>query len=1030
MKIFPVDILKSVLDEFLQALEEADHIRDSLTRQCFNLDPSLGRTAHFKRAIMKTVQSDKNTPTLTDLHTTFRNQGRKGLSQALRRMYIDNMARTDSINDREMTQKKIADLRYPTEWFPHTRAIQRVIHLHIGPTNSGKTYQALKRLESAKTGFYAGPLRLLAHEVFTRFRQKGLDCGLVTGDEIKSVEHDPPLTSHTIEMAPVQKHVDVAVVDEIQMIGDADRGWAWTKAVLGSRAKELHLCGEARTLPLIRELAASTGDTLHVHNYERLNPLKVMDHSLYGDLRNLEKGDCVVLFTVIGLHAMKKEIELRTGRRCAIVYGSLPPEIRAQQAELFNNPDNSFDFLVASDAIGMGLNLSIKRIIFESTWKSDGRKVSQLSISALKQIAGRAGRYRVAGQTEDPSNSTSGDRASDNVGWVTSLTDADLPYIQQAMISAAQPIVKAGLLPPTEVLERFSKYFPSSTPFQFILRRLHHLATVNPTFFLCHIDDQCAIAASTDSLGDLSIADRYTICASPATVKQKHSGRTPVVQALARGIAVQDCDLLSLTEVDFEALDSPVSGDRKYLERLEQLHKALVLYIWLSYRFSGIFVHRAVAFYTKSLVEQKMDRALSEFSANRRLREEILFRNQVMAEKLAAEAAEKERKERGPPTALEEADNGLLKPQAISAATNGKEDLQHINSRDCEQDDSDTERRLDDAHNDEAPGLSDDIEVEECNPNVKASDLRDLSHWSSERENASEVGLEETAAKDPSFQDLLQEIEEFDQHSSSESGPHDLSNTYTAGSEGETQSTRPTSFDILDPSVPDSEGDEIKPSIDVQIHAPSGTVPNADEMLDGPEATLITDGQYSSSSGEETDSLDNAEGDGLDETHIQEQDTVEESHLLGSLRNILARITRRKVRLEEQRDRLLDLHQGFKSQDAEQRNDNLEALSTDLSQAKEDLEQLVIAEERLAKLMPLIRRLSENDPSQADLQTSMRRYANLLKRANKLVDSMFPDLEEVSSPQSEYNLFFKGSPDVDLSGKHPSRPTEIDLTTP
>ena len=110
-------------------------------------------------------------------------------------------------------------------------------------------------------------------------------------------------------------------------------------------------------MPLIRELAASMGDELEVHTYKRLTPLETMPTSLRRRLYNLRKGDCVVVFSRVGIHAMKKEIENVTQKRVAVVYGSLPPEIRAQQARLFNDPDNDYDILVASDAIGMGLNL-------------------------------------------------------------------------------------------------------------------------------------------------------------------------------------------------------------------------------------------------------------------------------------------------------------------------------------------------------------------------------------------------------------------------------------------------------------------------------------------------------------------------------------------------------------------------------------------------------------------------------------------------------------------------------------------------
>lgn len=255
-------------------------------------------------------------------------------------------------------QKKIADLRYPAEWYGQARSMQRTIHLHVGPTNSGKTYHALKRLEESKKGFYAGPLRLLAQEVFHRFKAKGVPCSLITGDDVQIPEGESPtIVSNTVEMANLGQIYEVGVIDEIQMIADPKRGWAWTRAVLGSRAVELHLCGEARAVHLIRELAALTGDKLEIHRYERLNPLRVMDQSLQGNLRNLQKGDCLVAFSRLGIHALKADIEKVTGRRAAIVYGGLPSEIRTQQANLFNDPDNDYDYLVASDAIGMGLNL-------------------------------------------------------------------------------------------------------------------------------------------------------------------------------------------------------------------------------------------------------------------------------------------------------------------------------------------------------------------------------------------------------------------------------------------------------------------------------------------------------------------------------------------------------------------------------------------------------------------------------------------------------------------------------------------------
>ena len=337
-----------------------------ILRQCSILDPDMKYFPSFMRRVMAAFDPgfslNRERPlekaTIEACKTAFTRVSGQSIRSILIDAYVHHIVvRLGYDDDHEKKSRLLDILKHPTEFYPGARAIQRQIHLHVGPTNSGKTYNALKKLEGAECGFYAGPLRLLAQEVYSRFNSKGIDCGLVTGDEVKGMTNWPKITSHTVEMTPLSESYDVGVIDEIQMMGSKDRGWAWTQAFLGARAKELHLCGEERVVPLIQELTASMGDTLHIHRYERLNPLKAMSSSLKGDLKNLRRGDCVVCFSILNLHAMKQDIERITGRNCAIVYGSLPPEIRAQQARLFNDPDNTYDYLVASDAIGMGLNL-------------------------------------------------------------------------------------------------------------------------------------------------------------------------------------------------------------------------------------------------------------------------------------------------------------------------------------------------------------------------------------------------------------------------------------------------------------------------------------------------------------------------------------------------------------------------------------------------------------------------------------------------------------------------------------------------
>lgn len=297
-------------------------------------------------------------PVLTTLRKAWDEQREEGLKMQIKYLFYGNAANETFIKSDFTDQIKLADLRFPIDWYPATREMQRSIHLHVGPTNSGKTYHALKRLEKAKSGIYAGPLRLLAYEVYTRLNAQGIPCHLVTGDErIIKEGQEAAMSSCTVEMVPLNMEVDVAVIDEIQMIGNPDRGWAWTQSLLGVKAKELHLCGEVRTVPLIRELATLMGDKLEIHQYERLSPLETMHSSLEGKFMNIKKGDCMVVFSKKMIHAMKIKIEKVTKKRVAIIYGDLPPETRAQQARLFNDPDNDYDFLVATDAIGMGLNL-------------------------------------------------------------------------------------------------------------------------------------------------------------------------------------------------------------------------------------------------------------------------------------------------------------------------------------------------------------------------------------------------------------------------------------------------------------------------------------------------------------------------------------------------------------------------------------------------------------------------------------------------------------------------------------------------
>lgn len=576
-------------------------------------------------------------------------------------------------------QHNLVNLVYPSEWWPKARYRKRTIHLHVGPTNSGKTYHALKRLEEAKTGIYAGPLRLLAHEVWTRLNARGKPCMLLTGDDRRAPELHAdnvtfPMISATVEMVPTGVAVDVAVIDEIQMIADVERGWAWTQAVLGVQARELHLCGEARTVDLIKEMVSSLGDEVHVHEYERLSPLKMDKTSLEGNLNRLRKGDCIVAFTIVQIHTLRKAIERRTGKRVAIIYGSLPPETRAQQAALFNDPDNDYDYLVASNAIGMGLNLSIRRIIFATTIRFDGLKYVRIPAAEVKQIGGRAGRFSTAREDNKkqevaapdadaqstvlseetvtspvaslsgaaaaaadadpatllPTDATSRDQ--DGVmqapqgpvrpkmdpgrppGLVTTMERSDFGYISDQMEAELEPLTTAGLFPPVVIVERFARYFPPNIPFSYLLLRLYEVGRFNfHRYHLCDLRPQLAIADAIEHVEGLTVAERMNFIAAPIQAS-KPAERKSAVEMATCVAETRAAHILQLNDLDLEALQPGHVMDRKHLGRLEALHKCLVVFLWLSYRFPNIFTHRSLAMHAKELTEQGIEETLKNLS--------------------------------------------------------------------------------------------------------------------------------------------------------------------------------------------------------------------------------------------------------------------------------------------------------------------------------------------------------------------------------------------------------------------------------
>ena len=272
--------------------------------------------------------------------------------------------------------------------YPLARQMHRHFYLHLGPTNSGKTYDGVQRLHGALRGLYLGPLRLLAAEQFEALNLADVPCSLVTGEEQIRVPFSR-VQSSTVEMADLQTRYDVAVIDECQMIADRDRGGAWTAAILGLCAEEIHACASPDAEALLTRIIEDCGDELTVVRHERMTPLEVEKEGFQFP-SSVRPGDALIVFSKARVHAVAAELKTR-GYKVSLIYGALPPDVRRNQADRFHRGET--EVVVSTDAIAMGMNLPIQRVVFLESEKYDGDITRLLTDSEIKQIAGRAGRY-------------------------------------------------------------------------------------------------------------------------------------------------------------------------------------------------------------------------------------------------------------------------------------------------------------------------------------------------------------------------------------------------------------------------------------------------------------------------------------------------------------------------------------------------------------------------------------------------------------------------------------------------------------
>jgi|TARA_B100001093_G_scaffold490705_1_gene530005 ATP-dependent RNA helicase SUPV3L1/SUV3 len=264
------------------------------------------------------------------------------------------------------------------------------INALLGPTNTGKTHDAIEKMFEYETGIFGLPLRLLAREVYEKCIEKiGLDkVALITGEE-KIIPNSANYFICTVESMPKDKIVEFVAIDEIQMCGDKERGHIFTDRLLNARGSKMTMfLGSQVMKNIIHDLV----DEVEFLKKDRFSKLTFSGHK---KISRLDRKTAIIAFSIEEVYAIAELVRRQKGG-AAVIMGSLSPKTRNSQVELYQSGD--VDYLVATDAIGMGLNMDIDEIYFSNLKKFDGKKTRRLNLVEMSQIAGRAGRYKNNGK--------------------------------------------------------------------------------------------------------------------------------------------------------------------------------------------------------------------------------------------------------------------------------------------------------------------------------------------------------------------------------------------------------------------------------------------------------------------------------------------------------------------------------------------------------------------------------------------------------------------------------------------------------
>lgn len=477
-------------------------------------------------------------------------------------------------NREELLARTIRDFK---NLFPLARTIKRELIFYTGPTNSGKTYQAMQHLLKADTGFYLAPLRLLALEGYEYLVENGIDASLITGEE-QILNDEAWHISSTIEMLNFNLDVDVCVIDEVQMINDRDRGWAWTNAIIGVGAKKVIMTGSKDALEAITILANWLGEKLTVVEFTRKNQLEVLPHHI--DIEKIPPKSAIVAFSRKDVLNIKQQLSHKYN--VSVVYGNLSPEVRREEARRFRN--NQTDILVSTDAIAMGLNLPIQTIIFAKDSKFDGEDRRKLTTSEILQISGRAGRY---GHHEK--------------GYISALSNKILNTIKEKFYEPLQTIKPPfSVMASLEHVELISKIL-NTKKLAYILDFFGSNMEFDGPFLAKNIDSMVELATIVDDF-ELDLRSKFNLSCAPMTLSSPYLTRV----FLSYASAIEKNDFIPYYQI--KSLPMYASSSEELL-KVEDMVKEITMYLWLSFKFEN-FIDTQKAKDTRDVLNKFIENSL------------------------------------------------------------------------------------------------------------------------------------------------------------------------------------------------------------------------------------------------------------------------------------------------------------------------------------------------------------------------------------------------------------------------------------